>query len=119
MIYRGPGLLVVIYGLAPRLSPHPLLSSESCLSFSVFLCVAGRVTGEVRAGEGDKACDGEKVCSTNRSILSGRYTLRQRHFDITVYSIIRASKVHIQYIGLSCLTVLERHFGIFENKNYG
>jgi hypothetical protein len=31
-------------------------------------------------------------------------------------SILRASKVHIQYISLSCLTVLERHFGHFPEQ---
>jgi hypothetical protein len=41
MIYRGLGFLIIL------LLPHPLtppLPSEICLSFSVFLCVAGRAS---------------------------------------------------------------------------
>ncbi len=37
MIYRGPGFLSFVYFGSP-----PPLPAASCLSFSVFLCVAGR-----------------------------------------------------------------------------
>ncbi len=46
---------------------HPLLPSESCLSFSVFLCVAGRAYWRkkgVGGGEGAKSCNGEKAWSS-------------------------------------------------------
>ena len=68
------------YDSAPRLSSrvwsldHPL-PSASCLSFSVFLCVAGRAYWRERrvgGGDGAKSCDGEKAWSSiNHSILSG------------------------------------------------
>ncbi len=42
MNYRGPGFLAVIwFGSLPTPSPPPALPSASCLSFAVFLCVAG------------------------------------------------------------------------------
>ncbi len=59
------------------LLPHPLLPtipSASCLSFSVFLCGAGRVYwlgGMGWDGRGAKSYDGEKAWSSiNHSILS-------------------------------------------------
>jgi hypothetical protein len=36
---------LVLYDSAPRLAPSPPLPSATCLSFSVFLCVAGRGDG--------------------------------------------------------------------------
>ncbi len=42
MIYRGPGSLAVVwFGSSPALSPTPP-PWAACLSFSVFLCLAGR-----------------------------------------------------------------------------
>jgi hypothetical protein len=51
--YRGPGLLAVAwFGSSPN--PFPLsLSATSCLSFSVFLGIAGRAYSRTRGrGEG-------------------------------------------------------------------
>ncbi len=69
MIYRRPGFLAVVdFGSSPT---H--LSSASCLSFSFFLCVAGRAYwrgGGV--GEEPNAYDNERAWSSiNHSILSG------------------------------------------------
>ncbi len=75
MIYRGPRFLAVAwFGSSTTPSPH-YLPSASCLSFSVFLCVAGRAYWRERrvgGGDGAKSCDGEKAWSSiNHSILSG------------------------------------------------
>jgi hypothetical protein len=48
MIYRVPGFLAVVYSSPP---PPPPLPSASCLSFSVFLCTAGRAELTDRRGE--------------------------------------------------------------------
>jgi hypothetical protein len=51
MIYRWPGFLAVIrFGSVHNPSPPPL-PSASCLSFSVFLCVAGRAYWRVGGGD--------------------------------------------------------------------
>ncbi len=51
MIYRGPGFLpIVLFGSSP--TPFPPLRSASCLSFSVFLCVAGRAYWREKRGDG-------------------------------------------------------------------
>ncbi len=42
MIYRGPGYLAVVWSCSSPRQPPPPLPSASCLSFSVFLCVAQR-----------------------------------------------------------------------------
>jgi hypothetical protein len=58
----------------PPPSPFPLqFPSARCLSFSVFLCVAGRACWwERRRGRGAKSYDHRKAwSSTNHSILSG------------------------------------------------
>jgi hypothetical protein len=66
-----------MYDIAPPPLPHPILSA-SCLSFSVFLCVASRA--ELKAeGEGDggggKSFDVEKIWSSiNHSILWRKQT---------------------------------------------
>ncbi len=81
MIYRGPGFLAP-YDLAPP----PLLPSGSCLSFSVFLCVAGSSLLTGWDGEGAKSYDGQKawilyksfitLCSTPYSeAIANRFTL--------------------------------------------
>ncbi len=87
------------YDLASHLSLHHIFPLK-VVSLSQSSCVPPIGLTFRRGGGGVKLCDDEKAWSfTNRSILSGRYTLRQRHFDITMYS-MRASKVHnhIQYI---------------------
>ncbi len=72
MIYRGPGSLAVLWsGSSPALSPP--LPSVSCLSFSVFLCVAGwaylrESNGD--SGGGAKSYDSKKAWSSiSHSIL--------------------------------------------------
>jgi hypothetical protein len=69
MIYRGPGFLA-----APPPLHSPLPPSASCLSFSVFLCVASRVYCDWRGeggGGGAKSYDIEKAWpDINHSILS-------------------------------------------------
>jgi hypothetical protein len=50
MIYRGPGCFVVEW-LVSSPTPTPL-SWARCLSFLVFLCVAGRAYWRVRGGKG-------------------------------------------------------------------
>jgi hypothetical protein len=60
-----------------RLLPHPLppLTTESCLSFLVFMCVADRASWRDmggRGGQGTESYDREKAWpSINYSILSG------------------------------------------------
>ncbi len=52
MVYIGPSFLAVVWFGSP---PHPLpppLPSASCLSFSVFLCVAYRAYWRERSGKG-------------------------------------------------------------------
>jgi hypothetical protein len=50
IIYRGPGFFAVVrIGSTPTPSPPPL-PSASCLSFSVFLFVAGRAYKRERGG---------------------------------------------------------------------
>ncbi len=51
MIYRGPGFFAVVWFGRLHALPLPPLPSESCLSFSVFLCVAGGAYGREK-GEG-------------------------------------------------------------------
>jgi hypothetical protein len=70
MIYRGPGFLAAVVWLGSLLTLFPTLTSESFLSFSVFLWVTGR--GRERSGGGGvKPYDREKAWpSTNHSILS-------------------------------------------------
>jgi hypothetical protein len=53
-LYGGPGFLVVV-------------RSASCLSFSFFLCVAGRVYLEAKSYDDEQAWS----LSINHSILSG------------------------------------------------
>jgi hypothetical protein len=49
MMYRGTGFLAVVwFGSSPI--PSPLLPSASCLSFSIFLCVAVRAYWREREG---------------------------------------------------------------------
>jgi hypothetical protein len=74
MIYRGPGFLAIEwFGSSPV--PLPLLQSASCLSFSVFLYVAGRAYWRERrgsCGRGAKSYAREKTLpSMYYSILSG------------------------------------------------
>jgi hypothetical protein len=52
MIYRGPGFLAAVVWLGSLLTLFPTLTSETCLSFSVFLCVTGRAYCRERGGEG-------------------------------------------------------------------
>jgi hypothetical protein len=65
--YRGPGFIIIVrFGSYPNPSPV-----SKCLSFSAFLCVAGR-TYRRRGGKGTK----EKTwSSTNHSILSAQIPL--------------------------------------------
>jgi hypothetical protein len=70
------------------LLPHPIppLTSASCLSFLVFLCVAAVEltvgSGGAGVGGGAKSHDGEKAwSSTNHSILSERNLCSQSLFD--------------------------------------
>ncbi len=42
VIYRGPDHLAVVWFGSPPTPLLPTLLSETCLSFSVFLCIAGR-----------------------------------------------------------------------------
>ncbi len=63
------------YDSDPHLPPFPPLPAASCLSFSVFLCVAGRELTDGREGGGDgrgaKSYDREKAWpSLNHSIIS-------------------------------------------------
>jgi hypothetical protein len=52
VIDRGPGFFVVVW-FGYSTTPSPTLTSKSCLSFSVFLCVARRAyCQERRVGEG-------------------------------------------------------------------
>ncbi len=52
MIYRGPGFLAVVWiGSSTSPSPKPL-PSATCLSFSVFLCDAGRAYRRERGRKG-------------------------------------------------------------------
>jgi hypothetical protein len=68
MIYRGPGCLAVVwFDFSPPPSLPPLLSAQ-VLSFSVFLCVAGRVIGGRGRGEG--LCE-----EPNHQIIRPRETL--------------------------------------------
>jgi hypothetical protein len=71
MIYRGPGFLAFVWFGFPQPLPLP---AASCLSFSVFLCIARRAywqeNGEGGSG-GAKSYDGEKAWpSLNHLILS-------------------------------------------------
>ncbi len=71
--FRGTDFLAVLWcGSSHTLSPR--LPSASCVSFSGFLCVAGRAYRQERGG-GAESYDGEKVCSSiNRPILNTLWT---------------------------------------------
>ncbi len=70
MIYRGPGFLAVVWFIPPP------LPSANCLSFSVFLCLAGRAYYRERGGGGErgaKSYNRKKAWPCiNHSILSVR-----------------------------------------------
>jgi hypothetical protein len=52
MIYRGPGFFAVARcGSSP--TPFPSFPPASCLSFSVFLCVAGQAYWREKGGRGE------------------------------------------------------------------
>ncbi len=51
MVYRRPGLKAIVW-LGSSSTSLPLLSSASCLSFSVFLCIACRAYWRERGGVG-------------------------------------------------------------------
>ncbi len=71
MIYRWPGFLAVEW-FSSSPSPPLLLRSSSCLSFSVYLCVAVRAYWRERGGRELKLYAGKKAwSSTNHSILYG------------------------------------------------
>ncbi len=81
LFFIGDQAFLLSYDSAPR-PPLPPLPSARCLSFSAFLCVAGRhtvLTGESGergegggGGRGAKLSDREKAWSSlNHSILSG------------------------------------------------
>jgi hypothetical protein len=72
MIYRWPGFLAVEW-FGSSHSPPLLLRSSSCLSFSVYLCVAVRAYWRERGGGNLKLYAGKKAwSSTNHSILYGQ-----------------------------------------------
>ncbi len=78
MIYRGQGFLAVVLVGS---SPPPPPPTASYLSFSDFLCVAGRSNLLTEEGEGGgrgaKSFDREKAWSSiNLSILSGAEYIR-------------------------------------------
>ncbi len=101
MIYREPSILAVIwFGSSPTHSPS--LTTASCLSFQVFLCVAGRI---YRRGVGGGRVGGEDPSRTarqpgrssiNHSILSvsedhrspGEMSSRGRNFSLTKSGLI-------------------------------
>jgi len=75
MIYRGSGLLgVVWFGSTPSNPFPPPLRSAGCLSFSVFLCVAGPACLQEREGGGGRGAESYECkkawASRNSSILS-------------------------------------------------
>jgi hypothetical protein len=74
MIYRGPGFSHCRRIWLLSCTPCPPLPSVSCLSFSVFLCDAGRAYWEERlegGGGGAKSSyDCETWSSINNSVLS-------------------------------------------------
>ncbi len=74
MIYRGPDFLaVVLFGSSPTLSPPR--SSASCLSFLVFLYVAGRAYWRERGKARSQIIwPRESLVSINHSILSILYS---------------------------------------------
>ncbi len=99
MIYRGSGVLaVVLFGSSPTTSPP----AASCLSFSVFLCVAGRAywrRGRGKGGGGAKSYDGEKVWSSiNHSML----------FVDKVFSVGDWS-YYVKYVSFLYCWILEAH----------
>jgi hypothetical protein len=78
--------------------PFPLFPSASCLSFSVFLCIAGQrlPTGEDGEGVEDEpnSYDGEKTWSfVNHSILSD-FTSLCVFFNLHVSECYKVTKEH-------------------------
>ncbi len=77
MIYRGPGFLAVgWFGSSP--TPSPPMQSASCLSFSVFLYVAGEA---YRMGGGEEGVGEKAWPSINHSIFSGVLPVRLKELS--------------------------------------
>jgi hypothetical protein len=79
MIYRWPDFLAVVW-LDSFPTSFPQLPSANCLSYSVFLCVAGRAYWRESAGGevvgGAKSCGGEKAWSSINHWLIFVYSLQ-------------------------------------------
>jgi hypothetical protein len=93
MIYRRPGFLAVTwFGSSPTLPP---LLSASCLSFSVFLSVAGRaytVYWREKGGGGAKPYDGDKAWSSKTSFSTLWFIITLNHCFRTLFDFCRCSK---------------------------
>jgi len=96
MIYWGPSFLAVLwFGSTP--TPHPPLPSASYLSFSVFLCVAGRAhwpeRGEGVHGRAAKSYEREKACSSiNHSLGTLCFTLANNFMFRGAATVVKRSK---------------------------
>jgi hypothetical protein len=81
--FKEDQTLSPLYDLAPPPSLPLPLPSASCLSFSFFLCVAGRAYW--RGGGGTKSYDSEEAWSSiNHSVLSGWQAVVLGHSLISI-----------------------------------